>query len=165
MHLKPSREDLIELTKLNPFDRFSDGRPRVPDDLLARMKEVTTEEAWGVLRAHGFHRQFEGNWLQTHPGRITVGRAVTAQFVLDHPRALDDRVRAEDRGLRLADHGRPVEGIGSIEVIQARYRKLAVQYHPDKLASSATELQDLAGERLREINGAYSELMKSRGER
>src|SRR5260221_10285443 len=85
MHLKPSREDLIELTRLNPFERFADGRPRVPDDLLERMSAVTTEEAWGVLRAHGFHRQFEGKWLETHPGRITVGRAVTAQFVPHRP--------------------------------------------------------------------------------
>src|ERR1700730_12123840 len=85
MHLKPSREDLIELTRLNPFERFSDGRPRVPADLLARMKLVTTEEAWGGLRSHGRHRQFEGNWLETHPGRVTVGRAVTAQFVPQRP--------------------------------------------------------------------------------
>jgi 4-hydroxy-4-methyl-2-oxoglutarate aldolase len=85
MRIQPSHEDLIELTKLNPFDRFGDGRPRVPDDLLERMKLVTTEEAWGVLRSHGYHRQFEGNWMQTHPGKITVGRAVTAQFLPHRP--------------------------------------------------------------------------------
>ncbi len=85
MHVQPSREDLIELTSLNPFDRFPDGRPQVPDDLLERMKLVTTEEAWGVLRAHGYHRQFEGNWMETHPGTITVGRAVTAQFLPHRP--------------------------------------------------------------------------------
>lgn len=85
MRIQPSREDLIELTRLNPFERFDDGRPRVPDDLLERMKLVTTEEAWGVLRHHGYHRQFEGNWMQTHPGKITVGRAVTAQFLPHRP--------------------------------------------------------------------------------
>jgi regulator of RNase E activity RraA len=85
MHLQPAREDLIELTALNPFDRFEDGRPKVPDELLERMKLVTTEEAWGVLRRHGYHRQFEGNWLQTHPGTILVGRAVTAQFLPHRP--------------------------------------------------------------------------------
>ncbi len=85
MRVQPSREDLIELTRLNPFDRFADGRPQVPDDLIERMKLVTTEEAWGVLRNHGYHRQFEGNWLETHPGKITVGRAVTAQFVPHRP--------------------------------------------------------------------------------
>ncbi len=85
MHVQPSREDLIELTKLNPFERFPDGRPQVPDDLLERMKLVTTEEAWSVLRAHGYHRQFEGNWMETHRGTITVGRAVTAQFLPHRP--------------------------------------------------------------------------------
>jgi regulator of RNase E activity RraA len=76
---------MLELTRLNPFDRFPDGRPRVPDDLLERMKLVTTEEAWGVLRRHGYHRQFEGNWMQTHPGTTMVGRAVTAQFLPHRP--------------------------------------------------------------------------------
>ena len=85
MHIQPSKEDLIELTKLNPFDRFADGRPCIPDDLLERMKLVTTEEAWGVLRNHGYDRQFEGNWMETHPGTITVGRAVTAQFLPHRP--------------------------------------------------------------------------------
>ena len=85
MRTQPSREDLIALTQLNPFDRFADGRPRVPDDILGRMKLVTTEEAWGVMREHGYHAQFEGNWMETHPGKITVGRAVTAQFLPYRP--------------------------------------------------------------------------------
>lgn len=85
MYIQPSRDDLIALTRLNPFDRFDNGRPKVPDDLLERMKLVTTEEAWSVLRAHGYHRQFEGGWMQTHPGTILVGRAVTAQFLPHRP--------------------------------------------------------------------------------
>lgn len=85
MHIQPTREDMIALTSLNPFERFADGRPRVPDDLIERMKQVTTEEAWGVLRQHGYHRQFEGNWRETHPGTIMVGRAVTAQFLPHRP--------------------------------------------------------------------------------
>jgi regulator of RNase E activity RraA len=85
MHVQPSPEDLIALTSLNPFERFADGRPKVPDDLIERMRLVTTEEAWGVLRKHGYHRQFEGGWMQTHPGTIMVGRAVTAQFLPHRP--------------------------------------------------------------------------------
>jgi 4-hydroxy-4-methyl-2-oxoglutarate aldolase len=101
MRIQPTREDLIELTTLNPFDRFPDGRPRVPDDLIERMKSVTTEEAWGVLRAHGYHRQFEGGWLQTHPGTILVGRAVTAWFLPHRPdyhEAIQQAGLAEGRG-------------------------------------------------------------------
>lgn len=101
MRVQPSHEDLIELTKLNPFDRFPDGRPRVSNDLLERMKLVTTEEAWGVMRGHGYHRQFEGNWMQTHPGTIVVGRAVTAQFLPHRPDyhdAIQQAGLAEGRG-------------------------------------------------------------------
>lgn len=101
MYIQPSREDMIELTRLYQSERFEDGRPRVSDDLLERMKLVTTEEAWGVLREHGYHRQFEGNWMETHPGRITVGRAVTAQFVPHRPdyhEAIQQTGLSEGRG-------------------------------------------------------------------
>ena len=101
MHIQPTREDLIELTKLNPFPRFEDGRPRVPDDLLERMKRVTTEQAWSVLQKHGYDRQFEGNWRETHPGHILVGRAVTAQFLPHRPDyhdAIQQAGLAEGRG-------------------------------------------------------------------
>ena len=57
MHLACPPDTLVELTRLNPFERFPDGRPRVPDDIVERMKLVTTEEAWGVLRQHGYHQQ------------------------------------------------------------------------------------------------------------
>ncbi len=85
MHIQPSPENLIEMTRLNPFERFGDGRPRVPDDLLRRMQRVTTEQAWSVLHQHGYQRQFEGGWRETHPGRVLVGRAVTAQFLPHRP--------------------------------------------------------------------------------
>lgn len=101
MHITPPRETIIAMTSQNPFDRFADGRPRVPDDLLERMKLVTTEEAWGTLHKHGYHRQFEGNWMETHPGKITVGRAVTAAFVPHRPdfhKAIQETGVAEGRG-------------------------------------------------------------------
>jgi regulator of RNase E activity RraA len=85
MNLINPRDILIELTRLNPFDRFDDGRPRVPDDLLKRLETATTEQAWGVLRNHGYHLQFEGNWLQTHPDKILVGRCVTAMMLPHRP--------------------------------------------------------------------------------
>ena len=100
MHIACPREILVELTRQNPFERFPDGRPRVPDDLIVRMKHVTTEEAWGVLRKHGYHWQFEGNWFATHPGRILVGRAVTAMFVPRRPDLhdlIEETGRAEGR--------------------------------------------------------------------
>ena len=78
-------ETITELTHLSAFERFADGRPRVPDDLIERMRLVTTEEAWGVLHAKGYENQFEGNWICTNPDRILVGRAVTAWMVPSRP--------------------------------------------------------------------------------
>ncbi len=66
-------------------ERFDDGRPRVPDDILERMKPVTTEEAWSVLRRHGYHRQFVSGWFRTHPDTVLVGRAVTATMLPHRP--------------------------------------------------------------------------------
>lgn len=85
MRIQPSEHDLIALTSQYKDERFEDGRPRVSDEVLERIKHVTTEQAWGVLREHGYHLQFAGNWMQTHPGTILVGRAVTAQFVPHRP--------------------------------------------------------------------------------
>jgi regulator of RNase E activity RraA len=85
MNLIPSPETIRELTRQYPGNRFPDGRPHVPEDLIQRLKTATTEQAWGVLRAHGYHFQFEGGWFQTHPGKILVGRAVTAQMLPYRP--------------------------------------------------------------------------------
>ncbi len=89
-----AREDVISITPLNPFDRFDDGRPRVPDDLIERMKLVTVEEAWSVLMKHSYNYQFEGNWVNLHPDRILVGRAITATMVPIRP-DLNDIVNAQ----------------------------------------------------------------------
>jgi regulator of RNase E activity RraA len=77
-----SKEDLIQYSPDWKGERFADGRPKVADDLLQRMKEVSIEEAWAVCRSHGFHNQFEGNWVVTGDKPVLVGRAVTAYF---HP--------------------------------------------------------------------------------
>jgi len=76
-----SKEDLLAYTHLWKGERFPDGRPRVPDDILKRMERVTPEEAWWVLRQHGYHHQFEGGWYNLHPEQVLVGRAVTAVFM------------------------------------------------------------------------------------
>ena len=80
-----NREDIIQLTPLWKGERFPDGRPKVPDDIIRRMKLVRTEEAWAVLWSHGYHYQFEGNWINLHPDRVLVGRAVTGVFVPHRP--------------------------------------------------------------------------------
>lgn len=66
-------------------ERTPDGRPKVSDALLKRLKEISLEEAWGVLRKEGYNNQFEGNWQIMRPGEAMVGRALTAQYMPMRP--------------------------------------------------------------------------------
>ena len=77
-----SKEDLIEYSPNWKGERFPDGRPKVPDEILERMKEVSIEEAWAVLRSHGYNDQFERGWVITEDNPVLVGRAVTGYY---HP--------------------------------------------------------------------------------
>ena len=70
---------MIELTPKWTGERFPDGRPKVSDNLLKRMKRVPLEQAWGVLKAAGYLHQYEGNWKNINAGEVLVGRALTAQ--------------------------------------------------------------------------------------
>ena len=80
-----SAERIRELTSRYEGPRSEDGRPRVGDDILERMPKVTTEEAWGVCQSQGFQLQFEGDWVNLHPERVLVGRAVTCRYVPHRP--------------------------------------------------------------------------------
>lgn len=94
--LNMSREELIAFTPLWEGERFADGRPKVPDAVLERIKLVTLTEAWGVLRGEEYHWQFEGNWRATQPGKVLVGRAVTAMYM---PRREDVRSLVFEKAL------------------------------------------------------------------
>lgn len=75
-----SREQMIEYTAKNPFERFDDGRPKVPDALLERFQAMSAEEVWTVLQEK-YPNQYEGHFRILHPERKLIGRAVTAQFM------------------------------------------------------------------------------------
>lgn len=95
-----SKEELVFLTPEWDGERFPDGRPRVPDDILERMKHVTLEEAWAVLRGQGYEFQYEGDWQVIDPDAVLVGRAVTATFMPGRPdihKRYDERGRAQGR--------------------------------------------------------------------
>lgn len=62
-------------------ERTKDGRPKVSDDLLKRLKNISIEEAWGVLRGEGYNNQFESGWKMLHEEDAFVGRALTAQYM------------------------------------------------------------------------------------
>ncbi|WP_298737928.1 RraA family protein [uncultured Chitinophaga sp.] len=80
-----TREQLIAMTPEWKGERFADGRPKVPDSILNRMKAVSLEEAWAVLRNERYKHQFDGNWKTINPDSVLVGRAVTATFVPGRP--------------------------------------------------------------------------------
>ena len=93
-------EDITQLTPNWKGDRFPNGRPRVPDDILRRFEAITTEEAWSVLWQNGYKYQFQGDFKIIHPGKIMVGRAVTAVMVPKRP----------DLDTYLLEYGHLVEG-------------------------------------------------------
>ena len=62
-------------------ERFPDGRPKVSDKMLERLKKVHLEEAWGILRNKGYQNQFEGDWNIQFPDSAMTGRVVTAQYL------------------------------------------------------------------------------------
>src|SRR2546428_13880526 len=75
-----TREQMIKYTAKNPFDRFPDGRPKVDDKLLERVKGLSIEEAGTILLKKGYHHQLAGGDFQVmHPGQELVARAVDAQ--------------------------------------------------------------------------------------
>lgn len=76
-----SSEYIKELTSNWKGERFKDGRPKVSDALLERMKNIQIEEAWGYLRGKGYHNQYEGEWEIIHPENAMTGRVVTAQYM------------------------------------------------------------------------------------
>ncbi len=76
-----SKHDLTDYTAVNPFDRLPDGRPKVPDDLIERARELSSEEVWAVLQDKGFHNQYADGFQVLHPGKPMVGRAFTVQFM------------------------------------------------------------------------------------
>lgn len=80
-----SRNELLALTPEWKGARFADGRPRVSDTLLQRMKQVSVEEAWAVLKNAGYGYQVAESWQVLQPDTVLVGRAVTATFMPARP--------------------------------------------------------------------------------
>src|ERR1700757_2450231 len=80
-----SKQDLIDYTAQNPFDRLPDGRPKVPDDLIERARGLSSEEVWAVLQDKGYNNQYADGFQVLHPGKTMVGRAFTVQFMPQRP--------------------------------------------------------------------------------
>tara|TARA_S200000501_G_scaffold256493_1_gene240311 strand:+ start:31311 stop:32249 length:939 start_codon:yes stop_codon:yes gene_type:complete len=94
-----SKKELIFITPEWKGDRFEDGRPKVQDNILRRMKQVTLEEAWAVLKGENFNYQYAEGWQTINPDSVLIGRAVTAVFVPGRPdihKVIDKRGHEQD---------------------------------------------------------------------
>jgi regulator of RNase E activity RraA len=92
-----TREDVIKYTPDWNGERFADGRPKVPDSILDRMKNVTLEEAWATLQQANFINQYEDGWLSIHSDKVLVGRALTAVWMPGRP---DIQKVIEEQGVK-----------------------------------------------------------------
>jgi regulator of RNase E activity RraA len=95
-----SKEELIALTPEWKGERFADGRPKVPDDIIKRMKAVSVEEAWATMSNAGYRYQIAEDWQVINPDSVLVGRAVTATFMPGRPdvwKAIDSIGKKEGR--------------------------------------------------------------------
>lgn len=92
-NIQASPEYIKALTAEWKGERFTDGRPKISDSLLERLKKCTLEEVWAELIEKGYHNQFEGDWklINDSDTAVMTGRAVTAQFIPARP-DLEDQI-------------------------------------------------------------------------
>jgi 4-hydroxy-4-methyl-2-oxoglutarate aldolase len=83
--VKQTKDQITFYTSAWTGERFADGRPKLPDDLLVRALDVSIEDVWDYLRGQGYSNQFEGGWQALHIDKPFAGRALTAQFMPRRP--------------------------------------------------------------------------------
>jgi regulator of RNase E activity RraA len=108
-----TRDQLIEYTAQNPFERFPDGRPKIPDTLIERARGLSSEEVFAILPGKGFRNQYEDGFQVLHPAKKLVGRAFTVQFMPFRP-DLDGVINAKAQA---AGHSRMFNQI-AIDMVQ-----------------------------------------------
>lgn len=124
-----SPEYIKALTSEWKGERFPDGRPKVPDAILERLKNISVEEAWGVLRNKGFNNQFEGDWQIVNPDEAMTGRVVTAQYMPLRPdmeKLIKEKGVAEGRSPKGGTNSWPIDILTNGDVYVAdSYGKIA----------------------------------------
>jgi regulator of RNase E activity RraA len=105
-----TRDQVLFYTQDWQGERFADGRPRLPDDLLKRALDCSIEDIWGFLRTKGFVNQYEQGWKALHIDKPFAGRAVTTQYLPMRPdmaKAMHDEGVKEGRP-NLSNNGWPI---------------------------------------------------------
>jgi regulator of RNase E activity RraA len=98
--VKMAKEQILFYTSDWKGERFSDGRPKIPDDLLRRAVDVSIEDVWDYLGERGYRCQFDGGWQALHIDKPFAGRALTAQYMPLRPdvaKAIAAEGKAEGR--------------------------------------------------------------------
>jgi regulator of RNase E activity RraA len=124
-----SPEYIKALTSEWKGERFPDGRPKVSDAILERLRKISIEEAWGVLRNKGFQNQFEGDWTIINPDQTMTGRVVTAQYMPLRPdleKQVKEQGKIENRSQQGGTNSWPIDMLvnGDVYVADA-YGKIA----------------------------------------
>jgi 4-hydroxy-4-methyl-2-oxoglutarate aldolase len=124
-----SPEYIKTLTSEWKGERSPDGRPKVSDAILARLKNISMEEAWGVLRNKGYHNQYEGDWSIIVPDSAMTGRVVTAQYMPLRPdlqNQVKEQGKIENRAQKGGTNSWPIDILTPGDVYVAdSYGKMA----------------------------------------
>ena len=134
-----SKEQMAQFTAENPYGRFPDGRPKVPDEVIEKIKklDLDIEEAWGLLRQKGFPNQYDGDWKVLRPDKKLVGRAFTVQFMPARADVASGINKdAEARGLRGMRNQTAIDmlGAGDVAVVDLYGKIEGGTFVGDKLA-------------------------------
>src|SRR5881227_1072052 len=63
------KQEMIDYTAKNPFERFPDGRPKVPDAMIERARDLSSEEVWAGLEGKEYNNQYADGFQVLHPGK------------------------------------------------------------------------------------------------
>jgi 4-hydroxy-4-methyl-2-oxoglutarate aldolase len=74
------------------MDVLKDKRPRVTDEQLERLRQLSIENVWGAIQGKGYRHCFVTHLKPTQPGLKLVGRALTLRYLPQRP-DLDEGVR------------------------------------------------------------------------
>jgi regulator of RNase E activity RraA len=99
-HVTLTKEQIVALTPEWKGERSADGRPYVSDKLLQRLKNISLEEAWSILRNKGYNNQFEGEWMMLRTEQVLTGRALTVQYLpkrQDYDNVIREKGKTEKR--------------------------------------------------------------------
>ena len=115
-----SRDEMMFLTSAWKGERFEDGRPWIPDELVKRAAKIGIEEAWVVLYNAGYKNQFEGNWKMIHEDVPVIGRALTAHYMPSRPDVLENiMARGKEQGRSGNHNSWPIQALQKGDVYVA----------------------------------------------